>query len=158
MFSCGVRVEDLLGASWTLWGPLGARFRLSGGVMFLCTWRLPSFPPRHPPSHASKNQITTGKTPKAASDPPKVERRFCSPSRRPEHAYRAGARMGGRSGILARPVGDRAGRGGAHDRARVRARAKPRAWQRVRRRHSALDHGVALELPIQSPLHRGSHL
>eukprot|EP00964_Phaeocystis_antarctica_P040888 scaffold23400_cov70-Phaeocystis_antarctica.AAC.1 len=42
------------------------------------------------------------------------------------------ARMGGRSGILARPVGDRAGRGGAHGRARVRARAHPRAWQRVR--------------------------
>ena len=65
------------------------------------------------------------------------------------------ARMGGRSGILARPVGDRAGRGGAHDRARVRARAKPRAWQRVRRRQKALGHGVALELPFQIPLNRG---
>ena len=42
------------------------------------------------------------------------------------------------------PVGDRAGRGSAHDRARVRARAYPRARQRVRRRLSASRHGVAV--------------
>ena len=59
----------------------------------------------------------------------------CSSSR---HAW-----AGGRA-RLAWPVGDRAGRGSAHDRARVRARAYPRAWQRVRRRLSASRHGVAL--------------
>ena len=42
------------------------------------------------------------------------------------------------------PVGDRAGRGSAHDRARVRARVTARAWQRVRRRLSASRHGVAV--------------
>jgi len=60
--------------------------------------------------------------------------RACSSSR---HAW-----AGGRA-RLAWPVGDRAGRGSAHDRARVRARAYPRARQRVRRRLSASRHGLA---------------
>ena len=34
--------------TYSLWAPV-LDFR--GGVMFLCTWRLPFFPPRHPPSN-----------------------------------------------------------------------------------------------------------
>ena len=47
-------------ASSALWGSLGAPFRISEGGMLLCTWRLPSFPPRHPPSRGSTNQNGTG--------------------------------------------------------------------------------------------------
>ena len=31
-----------------------------GVIMFFSAYRLPSFAPEDPPSHASKNQITTG--------------------------------------------------------------------------------------------------
>ena len=55
------------------------------------------------------------------------------------HAW-AGQEYGGEA------VKDRAGRGGAHGRARVRVRARPRAWQRVRRRHAAPLPSVALEI------------
>ena len=55
---CGSRLHG------SLWGPLGARFRLSG-VMFpaLCFYALGAFPPSlHGtlPSRASTNEITTG--------------------------------------------------------------------------------------------------
>ena len=63
--------------------------------------------------------------------------RACSSSR---HAWAAGREYGGEA------VKDRAGRGGAHGRARVRVRAHPRAWQRVRRRHAAPLPSVALEI------------
>ena len=75
-----------------------------------------------------------------------VERRLCfsspctsSKHRSWRHAW-AGQEYGGEA------VKDRAGRGGAHGRARVRTRAHPRAWQRVRRRHAAPLPSVALEI------------
>ena len=70
----------------------------------------------------------------------------CSSSR---HAW-----AGGRA-RRAWPVEDKAGRGGAHGRARVRVRAGPRARQRVRRRLSASRHGVALFKRLYISLNRG---
>ena len=63
--------------------------------------------------------------------------------------------LGVASGSLAWPVEDKAGRGGAHGRARVRVRAGPRARQRVRRRLSASRHGVALFKRLYISLNRG---